>query len=137
MLGLDATSQNMGEEKFKFLSSIIKGYINPKNADRYSESLPVVTKSVHELVLGGYLPEIFNKTKAAAKSAGLHMPMNFSILLEVSKLHFVYYSNNNTHAQRCLTLRHTLLLLLGGVYSLTTNACTEKQQHSNARQLDN
>ena len=65
------------------MENFLKGYL--KN---YTEK-EIITKTVDELVMGGYEPEIFNKVRPLAKLTGIEIPDKFEILLGVSTLQFI------------------------------------------------
>ena len=80
MLGYNEKSQNLGSFRIQLLHGFIVKVANEKSSDDVRKV--VITRTVDELVLGGYTPELFQELKAYSK--GLEIPMNFSILLEVS-----------------------------------------------------
>lgn len=62
---------------------MVKGYLKSEN---FTDKGTLVTRNVDELVLGTYQPEIFVFLSKYSKNFGTKMPVNFSLVLEVSLL---------------------------------------------------
>lgn len=62
-------------EMYPYIENFLKSFVKTNYTEKF-----VITKTVDELVLGGYEPEVFVKIKPIAKRTGIHIPLPFNIL---------------------------------------------------------
>lgn len=94
----------MGEKIFKYFQGFVKGYMAQLKKNKGPESQIILTKTIDELVLGGYDPDVFVKLSKLSKSSNIPMPENFSIILEVSYKTIIYKTFTTTSCHFLISL---------------------------------